>query len=154
MNDMDIFFGQVSDKMALFDIIFIVVGIFIALVFIFVIAMFVSPKLRGKFMSRQIKAVKHMTDYSKKDIQDIGYNIGDATIKASKKIVDNNVEEMEDIFTKTASSSSKGVAILSKAIKDGIREKKEYCKYCGELIESDSIYCKQCGKKINLTNKQ
>ena len=31
----------------------------------------VSPKLRGKWMSRQIKATKHMIKYSKEDLKDI-----------------------------------------------------------------------------------
>ena len=33
--------------------------------------MIISPKLRGKLMSHQIKSLKHMTNYSKKDIVDI-----------------------------------------------------------------------------------
>ena len=40
-------------------------------IFIFVILSIVSPKFRGKIMSNQVKAVKHMADYSKEDLKTI-----------------------------------------------------------------------------------
>lgn len=49
------------------EILFYIVPILIGITFIMTIALMVSPKLRGKLMSRQIKATKHMMDYSKED---------------------------------------------------------------------------------------
>ena len=50
------------------NILFIIVPIFIGLVFIFMILMIVSPKLRGKMMSRQFKSVRYMLEESKDDL--------------------------------------------------------------------------------------
>ena len=50
---------------------FILVPIFIGCVFIFTFAMMLSPKLRGKMMSSQIKATKHMLNESVDDLADI-----------------------------------------------------------------------------------
>ena len=55
----------------MFDIMFTIVPMFIGIVFIFVILSIISPKFRGKMMSRQIKATKHMVDYSKEDLEDL-----------------------------------------------------------------------------------
>ena len=112
----------------MFDIIFVITAIFIGFTFIFVVLMFVSPKLRGKLMSRQVKAFKHMTDYSKKDFEDINYNVADASMNAN--------------INKDA------IYIKSKAIKDGLSSFMIYCKYCGNKIDSDSKYCNYCGKKL------
>ena len=43
-------------------VLFIFVPVFIASVFILVVAQLISPKFRGKMMSRQIKAAKYMMD--------------------------------------------------------------------------------------------
>ena len=90
-------------------------------IFIFVILSIVSPKFRGKIMSNQVKAVKHMTDYSKEDL---------------KTIADTEVEISASALKKKA-----------KAIKEGLTEEKMYCKHCGSLIDNDSTFCKKCGKK-------
>ena len=42
------------------DILFYIVPIFIGLVAIFIFATILSPKLRGKILSSQIRATKHM----------------------------------------------------------------------------------------------
>lgn len=41
------------------------------LIFVFTIALMISPKLRGKWMSNQIEATKHMVEYSKEDLKNI-----------------------------------------------------------------------------------
>ena len=111
-------------------ILFIIVPIFIAIVFIFTIIMFISPKARGKWMSRQIKATKYMLDESEDDLRDMA--------------------------TRSANISKAGVGITAKAIKDGFTSDGfsndfstggRYCKSCGEPIDFDSNYCKKCGKK-------
>lgn len=77
------------------EILFYIVPILIGITFIMTIALMVSPKLRGKLMSRQIKATKHMIDYSKEDLKDILSTSADIGINAEKEILDNNEETME-----------------------------------------------------------
>ena len=74
-------------------------------------------------MSRQIKATKYMVDESKEDLQDISTNMADAT--------------------------KDGIETTVRAIKKGIvdDEKDIYCKHCGNKIDSDSKFCKNCGKE-------
>jgi len=129
------------------NILFIIVPIFIGIVFIFTIIMFISPKLRGKFMSHQFKALKHMTDYSKDDIHDIASNLGDVSVKIKKTVLDNNEETLKDIYTREANIEKDAIKIKTRAIKEGFGDNKIYCKYCGSAIDEDSIYCKECGKK-------
>lgn len=132
----------------MFDIIFVITGIFIGFTFVFVILMFVSPKLRGKLMSRQVKALKHMTDYSKKDFEDINYNVADASMNANKRLMEDNYDDLEDMASMNANINKDAIYIKSKAIKDGLSSSKIYCKYCGNKIDSDSKYCNYCGKKL------
>ncbi|MCI9280992.1 MAG: hypothetical protein HFI49_01860 [Bacilli bacterium] len=102
------------------NVLFIFVPIFIVCVFILVIAQIISPKFRGKMMSRQIKAAKYMMDESKDDIRNISTNMADAT--------------------------KDGIEITTRAIKDGlIKDERVYCKHCGSLINKDSKFCKNCG---------
>ena len=125
----------------MFDIIFVITAIFIGFTFIFVVLMFVSPKLRGKLMSRQVKALKHMTDYSKKDFEDINYNVADASMNANKRLMDDNYDDLEDMASMNANINKDAIYIKSKAIKDGLSSFMIYCKYCGNKIDSDSKYC-------------
>lgn len=105
----------------MFEMMFVIVPIFVAIMFIFTIALFISPKLRGKFMSNQIKAKKYMIEESKEDIKSISDNMAYAT-KDSVKLTAN-------------------------AIKEGFSSESIYCKYCGTLIDGDSKFCKKCGKE-------
>ena len=106
----------------MFQAMFIIVSIFIALVFAFTIAQIISPKFRGKMMSRQVKSVKYMVDESKDDI--------------------------ESISTDMANATKEGVEITAHAIKKGFTEdEKIYCKHCGSRIDQDSKFCKNCGKE-------
>lgn len=104
----------------MFDALFIIAPIFIVVVFILVVAQIVSPKFRGKLMSRQIKATKYMMDESKDDIKNISTNMADAT--------------------------KDGIEITTRAIKNGLtKDESIYCKHCGNLIDKDSKFCKNCG---------
>ena len=107
---------------SLFSIMFIIVSIFIGIVFVFVIAMFISPKLRGKMMSREIKAQKYMMDESKEDIRSISNDMAYAT--------------------------KDGIRTTASAIKDGFTQSSMFCKYCGNEIDGDSKFCKTCGKEL------
>lgn len=129
------------------EILFYIVPILIGITFVLMIALMISPKLRGKLMSRQIKATKHMMDYSKEDLKDILSTSADIGIKAEKEILDNNEETMEDNVTRKANINKKGIEITTNAIKEGLTRSKIYCKHCGKLIDEDSKFCKSCGKE-------
>lgn len=104
-----------------FDIIFVIVFIIVIVGFIFTILMMFSPKLKAKFMEKQIKATKYM--------------------------MEDNEDNLTDIARRGANISKEGVEITANAIKRGLTDEKEYCKHCGTLIDKDSMFCKKCGKK-------
>lgn len=128
-------------------ILFFIIPILVVLTFIFTIALMVSPKLRGKWMSKQIEATKHMMEYSKDDLKDILSTSKSVEVNAEKEILDNNEEIMKDNVTRKANINKEGIEITAKAIKEGLTNNKVYCKYCGKLIDSDSKYCKVCGRE-------
>lgn len=105
---------------SVFPVIFIVISCIAAAIFIFVIAMLVSPKLRGKVLSSQVKSVKYMVDDSKDDIAHISTNMADAT--------------------------REGVKTTARAVREGLVGETVYCKHCGSVIDADSTFCKHCGK--------
>lgn len=133
--------------MVIFDLMFVIVPIFIACVFVFTIAMIISPKLRGKMMSRQIKATKYMLDESKNDLTDIATTSSDIFIQAQKEILNNNEEDLKNMQTKKANINKESIEITANALKNGFSFSKIYCKYCGTSIDNDSKFCKKCGKE-------
>lgn len=133
--------------MIILEIFFYIVPILIGLSFIFTIALMVSPKLRGKWMSRQIKATKHMIKYSKEDLKDIISTSKDVEINAEKEVLDNSEDIMKENVIRKANINKEGIEIATTAIKNGLSNNKIYCKYCGKLIDGDSKYCKVCGKE-------
>ena len=68
----------------------VLIFIITIVVFIFVFILMFNPKIRGKFMSKQIKATKYMMDDSKDDIQDVSTNLA----KATKDSIEINTTEM------------------------------------------------------------
>ena len=133
--------------MIILEILFYIVPILIGLSFIFTIALMVSPKLRGKWMSRQIKVTKHMIKYSKEDLKDIISTSKDVEINAEKEVLDNSEDIMKENVIRKANINKEGIEIATSAIKNGLSNNKIYCKYCGKLIDGDSKYCKVCGKE-------
>lgn len=129
------------------EILFYLITILVVLTFIFTIALMISPKLRGKWMSNQIEATKHMMEYSKEDLKNILSTSKSIEVNAEKEMLDNNEEIMKDNITKKANINKEGIEITAKAIKEGLSNNKVYCKYCGKLIDSDSKYCKVCGRE-------
>lgn len=105
----------------MFDLMFIIVPLFIFLIFGFTIVMIFSPKLRGKMMSKQIKASKYMMEQSKEDLK----SISDSMAYATKD----------------------GIKVSARAIKEGFTGDSIFCKHCGSEIDFDSKFCKRCGKK-------
>ena len=104
----------------LFNFIFTIIPIMILVIFIITITSIISPKFRGKMLSRNIKAMKYAIDESSEDLKTI-----------------NDIK---------ADSEKDAITIKARALKNGFKDE-VYCKYCGYLIDSDSIFCKKCGKK-------
>lgn len=141
-------FNNFDQTFSTFNIIFIITSIFIGLVFIFVILSIVSPKFRGKFMSRQIRATKHMIDYSKEDLEDLGTSMGNIAINMKKNILTENEDSLREMTDMEANIKKGYVKTMAKSIKDGLTEDNTiYCKHCGSMIDSDSRFCKKCGKE-------
>ena len=107
--------------LSVFSIMFIFVIVFSVVVFVFIIAWAVSPKFRGKIMSRQIKAQKYMMDESKEDLKSISNDMAYAT--------------------------KDGIKTAAGAIKEGFTQSNVFCKHCGSEIDEDSKFCKKCGKE-------
>ena len=99
----------------------VLIFIITIVVFIFVFILMFNPKIRGKFMSKQIKATKYMMDDSKDDIQDVSTNLAKAT--------------------------KDSIEITTRAMKKGFTDDCIYCKHCGSSIDKDSKFCKKCGKE-------
>ena len=126
-------------------IIFYIVPILIAITFIFTIALIFSPKLRGKMMSKQIKATKHMLDYTKDDLQDLMTTSATMGIDTEKTILDKNEDTLRNNVIRKAN-------INTKAIKDGLssgsdNKNTKYCIECGKKIPTDAKFCLYCGKE-------
>lgn len=103
--------------MKIIPFIFVFVGLTLVIIIIFTF----SSKARGKMMSKQVKAVRHMMDESKEDIESISNDYAEATKGAIKT--------------------------GAKAFKEGFVEDSIFCKHCGETIDKDSKFCKKCGKE-------
>jgi len=136
-------FDNMNQGISTFNIIFVIVSVIIGLGFIFVILSMVSPKFRGKMMSRQIKATKHMVDYSKEDLEDLS----STAINIKKNILDENEDVLREMSDKEANIKKGYVKTMANAIKEGLEEDTIYCKHCGSMIDSDSKFCKKCGKE-------
>ena len=92
------------------------------LIFIVTFIAILSPKVRGKMLSREVKSLKYMMDESKEDIESISTNMADAT--------------------------KEGIRTTTHAIKEGFtKDDSVYCKHCGSKIDKDSKFCKNCGKE-------
>lgn len=104
----------------LFNFMATIIPIMVLIIFTLTVLSIINPKLRGKILSRNIKAVRYAIDEAENDLKTI-----------------NN---------KSANAESEAITIKAKAFKKGF-ENEIYCKHCGYLIDSDSIFCKKCGEK-------
>lgn len=125
----------------------IVIAVLACSVIIFVILSIFSPKFQGKMMSKQIKSVKHMMDYSKDDLKELMKTTAKTGTIAEKEILDENEDIMSNNERRKANIKKEGIEVTARAIKDGLTSNKIYCRYCGTSIESDSRFCKNCGKE-------
>lgn len=99
------------------NLVFIIVPIAAICIFIITFLLMISPKLRGKMMSRQIKTVKYMLDESQDDLREM------------------------------ANKAKEGMKGFSSSTNDEFSSWDNYCKHCGAMIDADSVYCKKCGRK-------
>ena len=128
----------------IFNIMFVVVPILVFAGFIFTFALILSPKLRGKMMSKQIDAANHMMKSSRNSLSDLA----STTLEIKKNILTENEDMLKEMYTKEAEIEKEGIRIKTSAIKDGLGGiVTKYCKYCGSSIDSDSTFCKSCGKR-------
>lgn len=135
------------------DILFYIVPVLFVLVFAYILAMFLSPKFRGKMMSREIKATKHMLDYTKKDLEDLMATTASMGINSEKTILDEHEDTMRSNATRRANINKDGIEITTRAIKSGLANdidktnNTKYCHECGKKISLDAKYCSYCGKE-------
>lgn len=68
------------------NVIFIVAGVIIALIFIFTILLIFSSKTRSKIMEKQIKAVDDATTKTKDNLENIAKNTSGAIEKTAESV--------------------------------------------------------------------
>lgn len=129
-------------------IMFIIIPVLILISFVFTMLMLFSSKFKGKFMSHQLKAVKHMTDYSKQDMEEVITELGNVAVNSKNNIINQNKELLKEMANTQAEINKDAIKITANAIKEGLNnEATMYCKHCGSVIDADSKYCKVCGKE-------
>lgn len=126
------------------SVMFIVIPILSGLIFLFTILMMFSSKFRGKMMSKQVNAMKHMTNFSKVDMEEMMTNM----INTKNNVINKNEETLRNIANKTADINKDAVKSTASAVKEGFsNEATVFCKHCGAVIDADSKFCKSCGKE-------
>lgn len=106
-----------------FGILFVIMGVVAVAGFVFALLFIFNPKIRGKMMSKGVKATKYMMEESKNDIKSISSDIAEAT--------------------------SDGIETTTRAIKKGLtKDESIFCKHCGAKIDKDSKFCNKCGKEL------
>jgi len=131
----------------IFDIMVVIIPLLVLCIIVFTFALMFNPKLRGKFMSNQIKATRHMIDESKDDLQEMGTTISNIAIQIKKYVMDTQENILKDLSTRKANISKENIEIKARALKKGLSSDTIYCKHCGQLIDNDSTFCKHCGKE-------
>ncbi len=123
----------------------VIFGVFFIGIFTFNLLMFFSPKLRGKFMGRQMKATKYMLDSSKETLSDIATT----GVKIKKGVLDKNEEDLKNIAQKSADIEKGAIKTKARAVREGLLKDDGtvFCKHCGKEISADSKFCKYCGKE-------
>ena len=133
----------------LFDAMFVIVPVIMVIIMAFGITMAISPKARGKWMSKQIKATKYMLDDAKEDLKSMGTTAGNVGVNIKKNILDENEDTLKDMAKREANINKEYIEVTAKAIKEGLSSNnKVYCKHCGKKIDEESKYCMYCGKKL------
>ena len=143
-------FDSMTGAFDTFNLIFIIMLVLFVFIFAFAIINIFSPKLRAKFMKKQIQATKYMVEESQDDLEDLATVSSNISIRSRKRVMDSNEDLLKDMSTRNATINKKSMEITAEAIKKGLsKNNRIYCKYCGEIIDDDSLFCKYCGKKQN-----
>ena len=123
-------------------------------IFIFVFINIFSSKSRAKMMSKHVKAMKNMVDYSKNDLEDLMTDLGSISANVQNNIVNQNEDIFRNVANKTADINKDAIETTVSAIRKGWNGNNDsntkntvYCKYCGKKIDFDSTFCKFCGKQ-------
>ena len=132
--------------MGTFSIIFIVVSVISILIFILAVSLIFSPKFRGKMLSNQVKASRHMLKYSMDDLKEMQKELSDYAISTNKEIMEDNIDDLKDINEMKADIDKNYYKKVAHGIKEGLNDS-IYCKHCGQVIDNDSSFCKYCGKE-------
>lgn len=128
--------------------IFFVFGIILFIcIFSFVIMTMFSTKFRSKMIARQMKSISGATNLSKDEIEDMMANLGSASIRSKKRILDENEDNLKDIKDAEMRINKDAIRETAKAVKEGFTGE-IYCKHCGKSIDKDSKYCKHCGGEL------
>ena len=106
-----------------------------------------NPKVRSKWVGRQLEMQKKVLEDNKETIKDINRLGGEVTIDSANAILDEKGKDIKHAMDTSADLSSDSIKKVARAIKDGIKDEM-YCKHCGASVDSDSNYCKKCGKKV------
>ena len=129
-------------------------GIIFAIMFIaalgFIIFNFLivlNPKMRSKWVGRELDIQKRILEENKDTIKDIQKMGGEVSIDSYSEILDEKEDKIKSNMDRTADASKDAISNITKAIKEGL-ETNMYCKHCGEKIDIDSKFCKSCGKKV------
>lgn len=128
-------------------IIFIIMFIVSISLIIFVFILIFNPKIRGKLLNRQIKAVKQMSEDSKEDMEEIITNLSTVSIRSKNRIIHEQEDTLKEMAHKQEEIYHESIKKTAQAVQEGLSSHKMYCKHCGQLIADDSIFCKYCGKK-------
>lgn len=136
---------KINDVFTNANIFFVVITIIAFGIVLFTFVIIFSPKLRAKMMSRNVKSLKYMTDYSKKDIEDIVKNIGDISINSKHKILTENKNKIKEITNIGEEALRDSIKNTLNTVKKSFKDN-NYCKYCGKTIDVDSKYFKFCGE--------
>ncbi len=120
-------------------------GLFILCVFGFLIAMIFSPKLRGKMMSKQVKATRYMVQESKDDMATIGKDMTDVGAEVADHVVDEHADTIKNVADTLSTATQGAVKTTVSAVREGLQKDTAYCKHCGAVIDRDSKFCKECG---------
>jgi len=131
------------------QIVFFAIGGACVAILGYVIVMMFNPKIRGKMMSNNIKAMKHMTDISKDDMTEMMTQLGEVGINVKNNIINNNEDTLRNIANKEANINKEAIKTTFGAIREGLSGNNDnmFCKHCGAVIDSDSKFCKSCGKE-------
>ncbi len=101
-------------------ILMVVVPILMIVIFGFTFVMILSPKLRGKWMAKQLEATKYMMEASKGTMKDIA--------KTTSEVQHDIIEENKDLMKETADMQAEihkdAIKTTAKAIKDGLKDEK------------------------------